>query len=51
MKAGAQLAREAVSSGYTVEFMLQGATGLLQTQCFMPKPEAPAPVLRRRAQT
>ena len=51
VKAGAQLAREAVSSGHAVEFMLQGPTGLLQAQCFMPRPEAPAPTLRRRAPT
>ena len=51
VKAGAQLAREAVSSGHAVEFMLQGPTGLLEAQCFMPRPDAPAPTLRRRAQT
>lgn len=52
VKAGAQLAREAVSSGHAVEFMVQGPTGLLEAQCFTPRIEAaPPPVLRRRAQT
>jgi hypothetical protein len=48
--AGAQLAREAVSSGHVVEFMLQGPTGLLESQSFMPRLDEFSPMLRRRAQ-
>jgi hypothetical protein len=48
--AGARLAREAVTSGHAVEFMVQDATGFLVAETFRPRSAPPDAILHTRAQ-